>query len=269
MQKHAVGMSVAGKTALITGSTSGIGRSTAKLLAAKGCSVLVTGSRSPDDAQEALKDIQSTAVGKVHYVQSDLRDVTQVLELCRQADRLFLEGIDILVNNAGIQHVAPVDEMPLEKWNDLIQVNLTTPFILSKHVVPAMKMKGWGRIVNVSSVQAIMAHYNKAPYISSKTGLVGLTRAVAMDTAAFGITCNALCPAWTDTPLVAPQVKLHADKTNMSLEEAKKDLFTNATPTRKINDPSQIAGMILFLCSPDADNMTGTSIPMDGGMTVQ
>ncbi|XP_048745380.1 D-beta-hydroxybutyrate dehydrogenase-like isoform X2 [Ostrea edulis] len=209
------------------------------------------------------------AVGKVHYIQCDLRESNNVLNLCNQADQLFPEGIDILVNNAGIQHVAPVDEMPLEKWNELIHVNLTVPFMLSKHVIPSMKKKGWGKIVNVSSVMAMMAHYNKAPYISSKTGLVGLTRAVAMDTAAFGITCNAICPAWTDTPLVAPQVKMHAEKTKKSIEEAKKDLFTNATPTRKINDPSQIAGMVLFLCSPDADNMTGTAVPMDGAMTVQ
>uniref|UniRef100_A0A8B8A5Z5 3-oxoacyl-[acyl-carrier-protein] reductase n=1 Tax=Crassostrea virginica TaxID=6565 RepID=A0A8B8A5Z5_CRAVI len=262
-------MSLAGRTALITGSTSGIGQSTAKLLAARGCSVLVTGSRSLENATDALQDIRSTAVGEIHFVQCDLRDVKQVEELCRRADQIFPTGIDILVNNAGIQHVAPVDEMPLEKWNDLMQVNLTAPFMLSKHVVPAMKKKGWGRIVNISSVQAIMTHYNKAPYISSKTGLVGLTRAVAMDTAAFGITCNAICPAWTDTPLVAPQVKMHAEKNNMSLDEAKIDLFTNATPTRKINQPAQIAGMILFLCSPDADNMTGTSVPMDGAMTIQ
>ncbi|XP_061171811.1 D-beta-hydroxybutyrate dehydrogenase-like [Saccostrea echinata] len=262
-------MFVSGKAALITGSTSGIGQATAKLLAENGCSVIVTGSRSEEKAREALQDIQSTAVGKVHFIQCDLREVKNVEDLCKRADEIIPEGIDILVNNAGLQHVAPVDEMPLEKWNDLIQVNLTTPFMLSKHVVPSMKKKGWGRIVNISSVQAMMAHSNKTPYISSKTGLVGLTRGVAMDTATFGITCNAICPAWTDTPLVAPQVKILAEKTGKSLEEAKHDLFTNATPTGKINRPSQIANMILFLCSPDADNMTGTSIPMDGGMTVQ
>ncbi|XP_062592386.1 D-beta-hydroxybutyrate dehydrogenase-like [Saccostrea cucullata] len=262
-------MFVSGKAALITGSTSGIGQATAKLLAANGCSVIVTGSRSEEKAREALQDIKSTAVGKVHFIQCDLREAKNVEDLCNRADQLFPEGIDILVNNAGLQHVAPVDEMPLDKWNDLIQVNLTTPFMLSKHAVASMKKKGWGRIINISSVQAMMAHSNKTPYISSKTGLVGLTRGVAMDTATFGITCNALCPAWTDTPLVAPQVKLLAEKSGKSLEEAKHDLFTNATPTGKVNKPSQIANMILFLCSPDADNMTGTSIPMDGGMTVQ
>ncbi|XP_048745382.1 D-beta-hydroxybutyrate dehydrogenase-like [Ostrea edulis] len=261
-------MFLARKAALITGSTSGIGQATAKLLASKGCSVIVTGSRSPENAQEPLQDIQSAAVGNVHYIQCDLRESNNVLNLCNQADQIFPEGIDILVNNAGVQHVGPVDEMPLEFWNEIIQVNLTVPFMLCKHVIPSMKKKGWGKIINISSVLGLLAHCNKSPYITSKTGLVGLTRAVAMDTAAFGITCNAICPAWTNTPLVVPEAKIHAEKMNMSLEDAKKDLFTKDSPSGKATEPSQIAGMVLFLCSPDADNMTGTAIPMDGGETI-
>ncbi|KAK3094946.1 hypothetical protein FSP39_008252 [Pinctada imbricata] len=193
-------MSLSGKAALVTGSTSGIGLGIAVALARNGCDVVVTGSRSEAAAQDAVAKVKASSQSRVVYKQCDLKDTSATEEFAKEVLQDFPNGIDILVNNAGMQYVSEVSNIPLDKWNDMLAVNITAPFIFSKYFVPKMKEKGWGRVVNISSVQAIIAHPNKTPYVTTKSGLTGFTRALAMETARHGITVNALCPAWTDTP---------------------------------------------------------------------
>lgn len=253
------------RTALVTGSTSGMGLGIATALAQKGCNVIMCGSRSMEEASEAIDQVKSSAVQSVHYVRSDLKTEDGLVNLCKEVDTLCPEGVDILVNNAGMQHVTPVEHCTLAKWNEVVAINLTAPFYLISHFVPNMKRKGWGRLINVSSRMGLVASANKSPYCSTKHGLVGMTKAVALEVAPHGITCNAICPGWVDTPFVQAQVESVAKQQNISIEDAKKRLFCDSQPTGKPVQVSQIADLVMFLCSPGGDSMTGTSLVMDGG----
>ncbi|XP_060083168.1 D-beta-hydroxybutyrate dehydrogenase-like [Ylistrum balloti] len=253
------------KTALVTGSTSGMGLGVATTLAQKGYHVIMCGSRSKEDAFETITQVKSSALHTVHYVQANLKTEAGLVSLCKEVDSICPGGVDILVNNAGMQHVTPVEDCSLAKWNEVVAINLTAPFYLISHFVPRMKQKGWGRLINVSSRMGLVASANKSPYCSTKHGLVGMTKAVALETAPHGITCNAICPGWVDTPFVQAQVQNVVTQHNVSVDEAKKRLFCDSQPTGKPVQVSQIADLVLFLCSPGADSMTGTSLVMDGG----
>ncbi|XP_033761063.1 D-beta-hydroxybutyrate dehydrogenase-like [Pecten maximus] len=253
------------RTALVTGSSSGMGLGVATSLAQKGYHVIMCGSRSTEDASEAINEVKSSALQSVHYVQSDLKTEAGLVSLCREVDTICPGGVDILVNNAGMQHVTPIEDCTLAKWNEVVAINLTAPFYLISHCVPRMKQKGWGRLINVSSRMGLVASANKSPYCSTKHGLVGMTKAVSLEVAPHGITCNAICPGWVDTPFVQAQVESVAKLHDISINDAKKRLFCDSQPTGKPVQVSQIGDLVLFLCSPGADSMTGTSLVMDGG----
>ncbi|OWF44437.1 uncharacterized protein LOC110458387 [Mizuhopecten yessoensis] len=257
------------KTALVTGSTSGMGLGVATSLAQKGYHVIMCGSRSTEEALEAINKVKSSALQSVDYVQSDLKTEAGMVSLCKEVDRICPDGVDVLVNNAGMQHVTPVEDCTLAKWNEVVAINLTAPFYLISHFVPRMKQKGWGRLINVSSRMGLVASANKSPYCATKHGVVGMTKAVSLETAPYGITCNAICPGWVDTPFVQAQVENVASQQNISIDDAKKRLFCDSQPTGKPVQVSQIAELVLFLCSPGADSMTGTSFVMDGGTSAK
>jgi 3-hydroxybutyrate dehydrogenase len=180
-----------------------------------------------------------------------------------------LGGIDILVNNAGIQHTAPVEEFPPGKWDAIIAVNLSASFHTIHHALPHMKGKGWGRIINVASVHGLVASANKAAYVTAKHGLVGLTKVVALETAGLGITCNAICPGWTRTELIEPQIIARAEALGVDIEAGGRDLLAEKQPSRQFVSIEQLGQLAVFLCSGAAVQITGTSIPVDGGWTAQ
>jgi 3-hydroxybutyrate dehydrogenase len=178
-------------------------------------------------------------------------------------------GVDILVNNAGIQHVAPIDEFPVERWDAVIAINLTSAFHTVRLALPGMKARGWGRIVNVASVHGLVASVNKSAYIAAKHGLVGLTKTVALETAATGITCNAICPGWVLTPLVQKQVDARAAADGVDGEEAKRRLLAEKQPSLQFTTTAQLGELAVFLCSAAADNIRGVAWQVDGGWTAQ
>jgi 3-hydroxybutyrate dehydrogenase len=180
-----------------------------------------------------------------------------------------LGGVDILVNNAGIQHVAPVDEFPPEKWDAIIAINLTSAFHTTRHALAHMKKKKWGRIINIASAHGLVASPNKSAYIASKHGIIGFTKTVALETAEHGIRCNSICPGFVHTPLVDKQIVDRAKESGISRDKAIKDIILAPQPTKEFVTVEQVAGMALFLCSPAADQVTGAQFSIDGGWTAR
>jgi len=257
-----------GKTALITGSTSGIGLGLARALAAEGCAVLLSGSR-PAEAVESLRSqlAQDTGV-PVSYHRADLSRPAEIKALMAAA-ALELGGIDILVNNAGIQHTDAVEDFPPDKWDTVLAVNLSAAFHTIHEALPNMKAAGWGRIINLSSVHGLVASVRKAAYVTAKHGLVGLTKVVALETAGLGITCNAICPGWTRTALIEPQIIALAETLGVELEEGGRALLAQKQPSQQFVSVEQLGQLVVFLCSDAANQITGAAIPVDGGWTAQ
>ena len=257
-----------GKRALVTGSTSGIGLGIARALAAQGASVMLNG--FGDGAEiEALRSGMAKEFGvPVLYNGADLSQSDGAGELVRDAESR-LGGVDILVNNAGIQHVAPVEEFPLERWDAIIAINLTSVFQAIRAALPGMKARGWGRIINVASAHGLVASASKSAYVASKHGVLGLTKVVGLETAETDITCNAICPGWVLTPLVQKQIDARAQALGVSVEQAGRDMLAEKQPSKKFTTPEQLGDLAVFLCSPAGANMTGTSLTMDGGWTAQ
>lgn len=175
----------------------------------------------------------------------------------------------ILVNNAGIQHVAPVEDFPAEKWDQIIAINLSSAFHTTRRAVPHMRKGGWGRIINIASVHGLVASAEKSAYVAAKHGIVGLTKVVALENAGTGVTCNAICPGWVRTPLVERQIEARAQQEGISVEEASRSLLGEKQPSMRFTTPEQLGEVALFLCSAAADNITGMSLPVDGGWTAQ
>ena len=257
-----------GKRALVTGSTSGIGLGIARALAAQGASVMLNGFGDAAEIEALRAGLAGEFGVTVLYNGADLSKSDGAGELVRDAEGR-LGGLDILVNNAGIQHVAPVEEFPLERWDAVIAINLTAVFQGIRAVLPGMKARGWGRIVNVASVHGLVASVNKAAYIAAKHGVVGLTKVVGLETAEIDVTCNAICPGWVLTPLVQKQIDARAEAQGVAVEQAGRDLLAEKQPSKKFTTPEQIGELAVFLCSPAAANMTGIALPMDGGWTAQ
>ncbi|XP_064615072.1 D-beta-hydroxybutyrate dehydrogenase-like [Liolophura sinensis] len=256
-----------GKAVLVTGSTSGIGQATARMFLSRGNDVIVTGIADQQTIDDVMKEFK-TLPGKATFVPVNLRDVNSIQAFCEEVDKLYPNGIDVLVNNAGAIFNGPVDEIPKDKWNEVIAVNLSAPFHLIKHFLPAMRRKGWGRIVNMSSQLGLgISMPGRAPYSASKTGLVGLTKAVALDAALCGVTCNAVCPGFCVTSMTDKLFQEYAEKWGIPVLEAKERFIREGHPTGKATEISHITDYIWFLCSPGADNMTGTAVPLDGGNT--
>ncbi len=260
-------MTLKGKTAIVTGSTSGIGLGIARALAAQGANVLLNGFGEAA-AIDALRKELAAAGGKISYSAADLTKPEAVAGMVEGCIAEF-GAVDILVNNAGMQHVAPVDKFPLEMWDKVIQLNLSSCFQAIRAALPDMKKRNWGRIINIASAHGIVASVEKSAYVASKHGLVGLTKVVALETAKSGITCNAICPGWVLTPLVQKQIDALAQRKGISGDAAKIDLLSEKQPSHEFATPEQIGGLAAFLCSPAADQIRGSSFSIDGGWTAQ
>ena len=257
-------MSLHGKTALVTGSTSGIGLAIAEALAEAGASVILNGFGDVEAARERV----ARAGGRVGYHGADLGRVEDIDAMMRYATT-ELGGVDVLVNNAGIQHVAPVEAFPVERWDAVLSLNLTAAFHTTRLALPAMREKNWGRIVNVASVHGLVASANKSAYVAAKHGLVGLTKVTALETACTGITCNAMCPGWVLTPLVQKQVDDRAARDGVSDSEARAALLQEKQPSGDFVAPAHIGAMATFLCSEAASQIRGAAWTVDGGWTAQ
>lgn len=252
-----------GKVALVTGSSSGIGVTIATDLLKQGCSVIFTGSRSKAEVEQILKSAQEIGP-KVDYIQCDL--TTDPQSLCTKVDELYPDGVHILVNNAGITRIQPLVDTTIESWNEIISLHLTAPFILTKHFIPKMKKKGWGRVINVSSILGIVSAPGFALYSSSKHGLNGLTKAVALEYATDGVTVNAVCPTFVDTPSSDITVKCFAEINQTDVDTAREMIVSKYCPTKMAIQPSEISAMVLYLCSDGSKNVTGSLMTLDAGI---
>jgi len=255
-----------GKNAIITGSTSGIGQGIANALAGAGANIMLNGFGDADQIEKDRAGMADKNGVEVLYNPADMTKPKEIADMIREA-KDKLGSVDIIVNNAGIQHVCPVEDFPDEKWDAILAINLSSAFHMIKHSVPYMKESGWGRIINLASAHALVASPNKSAYVAAKHGMAGLTKTVALETAQHGITCNAICPGYVKTPLVEKQIPDTARSRNMSEEQVINDVILGAQPTKKFTEVSQIGGMAVFLCSPAADNITGSLQSMDGGWT--
>lgn len=253
--------------ALVTGSTSGIGWSILKALALKGYDVMLCGMIHRADLIRLQGELDSFGV-RHGYSEHDLRRASEVEELVAQTQR-ELGDVDVLVNNAGIQFTAPVEEFPVQKWDDLLALHLTAAFHTIRLTLPGMQRKGWGRIINVASAHGKVASVHKAAYVAAKHGLVGLTKVVALENARTGITCNALCPGWVLTPLVQAQIDRRSAEEGVSEEMATRELLSEKQPSLRFVAPEELAELVLFLCGSGASNITGAEISVDGGWTAQ
>jgi 3-hydroxybutyrate dehydrogenase len=250
-----------GKRAVVTGSTSGIGLGIARALAAQGARVMVNGF---GDAETLARLEQEFAA----YSRADMSKPPEIRVMIDDAVAK-LGGVDILVNNAGIQHTALVEEFPAERWDAILAINLSSCFHASAAVLPQMKKRNWGRIINIASTHGLVASAQKSAYVAAKHGLVGLTKVVALETATTGVTCNAICPGWVLTPLVQKQVDARAEKLQVSQDDAKIGLLSEKTPSLQFTTPEQLGALAVFLCSDAAINIRGAALPVDGAWTAQ
>ena len=257
-----------GKTALITGSTSGIGLATAHTLAEQGINLVLHGLMSQAEGNAMAESFANQYQIKAYFDNANLMDSNAIANFMRKALEV-MGSIDILINNAGIQHTEGIDTFPEDKWNAIIAINLTASFHTIQQSLPSMKANGWGRIINIASVHGLVASLNKSAYVAAKHGIIGLTKVVALECAEQGITANAICPGWVDTPLINNQINEIAAKQNVEFEQAKYNLVTAKQPLPEMMDPRQIGEFILFLCSDSARSITGASLPMDGAWTAQ
>jgi len=259
-------MTLSGRTAIVTGSTSGIGLGIARALASAGVNIVLNGFGDAAAIESLAREIAERHNVGVTYSAADIGDPAQIGAMVAEAVEAF-GAVDIMVNNAGIQHVAPVEDFPTERWDAIIAVNLSGAFHAMRLVVPGMKRNGWGRIVNIASAHALVASPFKSAYVAAKHGIAGLTRTVALETAEHGITVNAICPGYVLTPLVERQIPDQARARGISEEQVVRDVLLAAQPTRKFVEISQVAALAAFLCSDDAASITGALLPVDGGWT--
>ena len=252
------------KTALVTGSTSGIGLGIAKALARQGANIVLNGF---GDAETPQKEIAALGV-QVAYHGADMSKPAEIEAMMAFAAEKF-GRVDILVNNAGIQHVARIEAFPIEKWDAIMAINLSSAFHATRLALPAMQQANWGRIINVASVHGLVGSAEKSAYVAAKHGVVGLTKVTALENATSGVTCNAICPGWVLTPLVQKQVDAKAAAQGVSNEEAKKLLLGEKEPSQQFTTPEELGELAVFFCSPAGDNIRGVAWNMDGGWVAQ
>jgi 3-hydroxybutyrate dehydrogenase len=253
-----------GKTALVTGSTSGIGLGIAKALAEQGANIMMNGFGEKD---AAMAEVKAFGV-EVDYHGADMSKPAEIEAMMQAAEKRF-GAVDILVNNAGIQHVANVEDFPVDRWDAIIAINLSSAFHTTRLAMPGMKKRNWGRIINLASVHGLVGSAQKSAYVAAKHGIVGLTKVTALETAQTGVTCNAICPGWVLTPLVQKQVDARAEKDQVNNEEAKKRLLSEKQPSGEFVTPDQLAALAVFFCSPAATQIRGVAWNMDGGWVAQ
>jgi 3-hydroxybutyrate dehydrogenase len=260
-------MMLKGKTAIVTGSTSGIGLGIATALAAKGCALMLNGFGDTGEIEKLRIEIAKYGVGAA-YSPADMSKPAQIRELVADAVRHF-GGVDILVNNAGIQHVAKVVDFPEDRWDAVIAINMSAAFHATKAALPHMLNKKWGRVINIASAHGLVASGEKAAYVTAKHGIVGFTKVVAIETANDGVTCNAICPGWVLTPLVQRQIEARAAEERIPVQQARDDLLKEKQPMLDFTTPEQLGGLAVFLCSEAAKTITGTALSVDGGWVAQ
>ena len=253
-----------GKTALVTGSTSGIGLGIAKALAEQGANIMMNGF---GDSAAAIAEVKALGV-EVDYHGADMSKCEEIEAMMAAAEKRF-GSVDILVNNAGIQHVANIEDFPVERWDSIIAINLTSAFHTTRLALPGMKQRNWGRIINLASVHGLVASAQKSAYVAAKHGIVGLTKVTALETAQTNVTCNAICPGWVLTPLVQKQVDARAERDGLSNDQAKKALLSEKQPSGEFVSPEQLAALAVFFCSPAATQIRGVAWNMDGGWVAQ
>lgn len=257
-----------GKTALVTGSTSGIGLGIAKALAAEGINIALNGFGDTYEVEKLRNSIASDFNVKSIYVSADISRPQQITEMIEHAQNEFGQ-IDILVNNAGIQYVAPVTEFPPEQWETLIAINLSSVFYATRAVLPGMLKRNWGRIINIASTHGLVASPGKSAYVAAKHGVVGFTKSAALETAKTNVTCNAICPGFVLTPLIQKQIKERIEQENVSADQAKLSFLREKMPSLEFVTTEQLGALAVFLCSEAASQIRGATITMDGGWTAQ
>jgi 3-hydroxybutyrate dehydrogenase len=257
-----------GKVALVTGSTSGIGLGIARSLAGAGASIMMNGFGDANEIERLRSQLAEEFDVSVAFDGADLSQLNEVNRLVAKSTEI-LGGLDILINNAGIQFVAPIEDFPDDRWQAIIGLNLSATFYSMKAAIPAMKAKGWGRIINVASAHGLVASTNKIAYVAAKHGVVGATKVAALELANHGITVNAICPGWVLTPLVERQLRDRAEHDGTQIEVEKERLLAEKQPMSKFTTPESIGALAVFLCSDAADTITGASLSMDGGWTAQ
>ncbi len=257
---------IKGKTAIVTGSTSGIGQAMAKYLAQAGCNVMINGLGDPAQIEKDRAAMEKETGVKILYNGADMTKPDQIDAMLKEA-KAKLGSVDIIVNNAGVQHVAPIDEFPPEKWDQIIAINLSSAFHMTRLAVPYMKEAGWGRIINLASAHALVASPFKSAYVAAKHGIAGLTKAVALELGEKNITCNAICPGYVKTPLVEKQIADQAKTRGIPEDEVISKVILAVEATKQFTTVEDIGAMCVFLCEDTGKNITGAIIPMDGGWT--
>ena len=257
-----------GKTALVTGSTSGIGLGIAKTLAAQGANIVFNGFGDTKEIDALQVDVAREYGVRTAYHNADMSKAAEIAAMMQFAAEKF-GGVDVLVNNAGIQHVANIEDFPVEKWDAIIAINLSSSFHTTRLALPSMKAKNWGRIINIASVHGLVGSAQKSAYVAAKHGIVGFTKVTALETAHTGVTCNAICPGWVLTPLVQKQVDARAAQEGISNDAAKKSLVAEKQPSGEFVTPEQLGALALFLCSDAASQVRGVAWNMDGGWVAQ
>jgi 3-hydroxybutyrate dehydrogenase len=258
---------LAGKCALVTGSVRGLGLVTARRLAAAGCDIVMNGYGASSDIDTLRRSLEEDHQVRTMYSPADLRVPEQIAQLVAAASDIF-DGVDVLVNNAVVRHTGPIEEYTAADWDESVAVNISAPFHTTRLVVPGMKRNGWGRIVNISSIYGLRGAANRAGYVTGKTALIGLTRAVALETATSGITCNAVCPGTTETPIHDATLQALIKAEGLSRRDAERSLLRGKQPSGRLISAEQVAALIVFLCGPDAADITGAVLPVDGGWSI-
>ena len=258
-------MSLAAKTAVVTGSTSGIGLAYARAFAKEGCNVLINGFGDADAIEQERAAIEKDFGVKAIYDGADMSKGDQIAAMIAHAEKTF-GSVDVLINNAGIQFVSPVEDFPIEKWDQIIAINLTSAFHTVRAAVPGMKARKWGRIINTASAHSLVASPFKSAYVSAKHGIAGFTKTIALELATFGVTANCISPGYVWTPLVEKQIPDTMKARNMTKEQVMNDVLLLAQPTKQFVTVEEVAALAVFLASPVARYITGTVIPVDGGL---
>jgi 3-hydroxybutyrate dehydrogenase len=261
-------MSLQGKSAIVTGSTSGIGLAIARACAKDGANVMINGFGEADAIEHERAAIEKDFGVRAVYSAADMSKGASIAGMVAEAEGTF-GAVDVLVNNAGIQFVAPIEEFPLEKWDQIIAINMSAAFHAIRAALPGMKARKWGRIINTASAHALVASPFKSAYVTAKHGIAGLTKTVALEAATFGVTANAICPGYVWTPLVEKQIPDTMKARNMTKEQVINDVLLHAQPTKQFVTVDEVAALALFLCSDAAKSITGTILPIDGGWTAE
>ncbi|MFN3230572.1 MAG: 3-hydroxybutyrate dehydrogenase [Alphaproteobacteria bacterium] len=257
-----------GKNAIVTGSTSGIGLGIAEALADAGCNVMINGLRNPERIEEACGRLRERSGIESIYSSADMSKPDQIAEMVEDAKERF-GSVDIMVNNAGIQYVEPIESFPPEKWDAIIAINLSAAFHTTRAVVPGMKDRGWGRVINIASAHALVASPYKSAYVAAKHGIAGLTKTAALEVAEDGITVNAIAPGYVLTPLVEKQIPDTAEARGMTEDEVVREVILDAQPTKEFVTVEQVAALAVYLCGDQAASINGAVLPIEGGWTAQ